>query len=267
MLILMNKQDMKQVKDFYDNQAESYDKVYDMPYYRLYHEITWYNIKRFLPKRKNSFILDAGGGTGYWAIKLAKQGYNVVLTDISENMLKVAKERIKKENLQDKIETKIVDIREMDCFPSNYFDIALAEGDPVSYCLNPKKAINELKRVVKANSYVIVSVDGKYGMISGMMRRNWFDKLPEFIKTGIFKEPFKTQFFTPEELKTLFTTCGLKVVRLIGKPILTRIPSEQHNIITNNFQQILEIELKYCDDPSLIGLAGHLEIVGLKQEL
>ena len=265
MVILMSNLDMKQVKDFYDNQAESYDKEYDVPYYRLYHEITWHNIKRFLPKRKNSLILDAGGGTGYWAIKLAKLGYQVILTDISEIMLKVSEEKIKKENVQDKIETKIVDIREMDCFSSNSFDLVLAEGDPVSYCLNPKKAIIELKRVVKPNAHVIISVDNKYSMISSMMRRKWFDKIPSLIKTGIWNEPFTTQFFTPNELRTLVETCGLKVVRLIGKPILTRILSEQ-NIITNHYQQILEMELKYCDEPSLVGFGGHLEIVGLKQD-
>ena len=49
---------MKQVKDVYNHQAESYDEEYDVPYYRLYHEITWHNIKRFLPKRQNSLILD-----------------------------------------------------------------------------------------------------------------------------------------------------------------------------------------------------------------
>lgn len=203
-------------------------------------------MERFLPKRNNSLILDAGGGTGYWSIKLAKQGYNMILTDISENMLKVAKEKIVKENLQDKIETKIVDIREMKCFPSNHFDLALAEGDPASYCLNPKKAINDLKRIVKPNSYVIVSVDSKYSMISGMMRIKWFDKILEFIKTGILKEPFKAQFFTPEEITTLFETCGLKVIKIIGKPILTRIPGEQHDIITNNFQQIMFCFVWFC---------------------
>jgi hypothetical protein len=48
------------VKKFYDRIAEDYDKEYDTPYMKLYNEITWGNIKRFLPKRKNAIILDAG---------------------------------------------------------------------------------------------------------------------------------------------------------------------------------------------------------------
>ena len=264
-LIKMNNQDMKQVRIFYDMEAESYDNDYDVPYWRLYNEITWHNIRKFLPKKKNPLILDAGGGTWYWAIKLVKHGYKVVLTDISEKMLKVAKDKIVQEHLLDKIETKIVDIRDMGCFPSNYFDLALAEGDPVSYCLEPKKAISELTRVVKTNTYVIASVDSKYSMLSGMIRRNDFNKIPMFLETSIFETFFKSQAFTPNELKTLFEICGLKVIRIIEKTVLTRSPREQ-DIITNNFDKILELELKYCDVPSLVGNGEHLEIVAMKQE-
>lgn len=85
------------VKEFYEKTAGEYDKGYESPYYQLYHEITWENIKRFLPKNEEAVILDAGGGTGYWAIKLAKQGFKVVMTDIAENMLKITNEKIKKE--------------------------------------------------------------------------------------------------------------------------------------------------------------------------
>ena len=79
--------DIEKVKKFYNKIAEKYDRQFETPYWKLYHEITWNNIKEFLPKRKNALILDAGGGTGYWAIKLAKLGYKVILTDISEEML------------------------------------------------------------------------------------------------------------------------------------------------------------------------------------
>jgi len=263
------------VKEFYDRIAEDYDKEYETSM-KLYNEITWSNIKRFLPKRKNAVVLDAGGGTGYWAIRLAKLGLRVVKTDITENMLRVDKEKTEKEGLQDRIETKIVDIRDMRCFPASHFDMALAEGDPVSYCLDAKKAIDELTRVTKANGQVIVSVDSKYPAISRLISERSFDKIAEFIGSGIVKGgttgtlvgEFDFQAFTPEELKTLFEACGLKVVRIIGKPILIRlVPTEKRKeIYEKNFAELLELEERFCDTPSLVGIGGHLEIVGLKQE-
>ncbi len=257
----------EKVEEFYDKIAKEYDKQYQTPYWKLYHEITWRNIKRFLPKRKNTIILDAGGGTGYWAIKLAKLGYKVILTDISENMLKVAERKIKKLNLQNRITVKRVDIMDMSCFPSDYFDMALAEGDPVSYCLKPKKAIKELARVVKINSPVIVSVDSKYPAIPRFIVEGSFDRLSKFIKTGILEGEHKFQAFSPEELRNLFESCGLKVVRIIGKPILAQFlpKKERDKIIKKHFRKILNLELKFCDNQSLVGLGGHLEIVGKKK--
>lgn len=266
---------MKLVKEFYNKIAEDYDKEYETISMRLYNEITWSNMKRFLPKNKSAVVLDAGGGTGYWAIRLARYGYKVILTDISDIMMKVAQRKIEKENLQHKIETRIVDIRDLSCFPSEYFDLVIAQGDPVSYCLDAEKALRELSRTVKINSHVIISVDNKYSMILRFIRDRSFDKLTKFLRNGILKQKespgslvgnFRFQAFSPEELRSIFKTCGLQVVRIIGKPILTRlIPREsREEILKEHFERVLSLELQFCDNPSLVGLGGHLEVVGLK---
>ena len=267
----MMKRDVEPVKEFYEKTAKEYDKGYETPYWNLYHEITWENIKQFLPRRKDGLILDAGGGTGYWAIRLAKHGYRIVLTDISESMLKVAKKKIKTEKLQCKIETEAADIRDLSSFKSNHFDMALAEGDPVSYCLNPEKAIWELARVVKPKAPVVISVGSKYSMMSRLITEGSFDQLSRFIGTGILKSregEFEFQAFTPEELETLFKKCGLELIRIIGKPILAQLlPRERRDeLIAKNFERLLDLELRFCGIPSLVGVGGHLEAVGLKQK-
>lgn len=266
-----DRQGVNKVRDFYEKTAEDYDKEYETSRWRLYNEITWENIKQFLPKGRNGLILDAGGGTGFWAIRLAKQGYRVVLTDISESMLKVAKRKIKKEKLENKIEIRAADIRDMSRFTSNQFDLALAEGDPVSYCLNPERAVRELARVVKPDAHVIISVDSKYPVFSRLIAEKSHDQLSKFSRTGILKSrerDFEFQAFTPEELKVLFKRCGLRLVRIIGKPILTQLlPKEERDeIINEDYRRILSIELRFCDIPSLVGIGGHLEAVGLKQK-
>ena len=258
------------VTQYYDDTAREYDASYDTPYWRLYHAITWANIRRFLPPSKDAKVLDAGGGTGYWAIRLAQQDYSVVLTDLSGNMLRVANEKIEAAKLQDKIDTRRVDIRDMACFAPDQFDVVLAEGDPVSYCLQPERAVRELARVVKPNCHVIVSVDNKYTAMLSLLRHQAFTEVATLYDTGLLHGNFPVQAFTPEELRQLFESCGLTVVRLIGKPVLTQLvsrflPREQRNaMIKENFQAFLDLELRFCETQSLVGVGGHLEIVGLK---
>lgn len=121
--------------------------------------------------------------------------------------------------------------------------------------------------MVKPNSHVIVSVDSKYPFISRLIAEESFNKIPKFIKTGILEHEHKFQVFSPEELRNLFENNGLKVIRIIGKPILVQlIPKEKRKeIVKKHFRKILNLELKYCDNPSLIGFGGHLEIVGVKK--
>ena len=173
--------------------------------------------------------------------------------------------------MQNKTETRVADIRDMSCFTSNQFDMALAEGDPVSYCLNPERAVSELARVVKPNAHVIISVDSKYPIISRLIAEKSYYQLSKLSRTGIIKPrkgEFEFQAFTPEELKVLFKRCGLKLVRIIGKPILTQfLPKEDRDrIIKEDYRRILHLELGFCDIPSLVGAGGHLEAVGLKQK-
>lgn len=87
---------------FYDENAPSYDaELSDSICWRLYEDITWDNIQRFLVPK--SVILDAGGGTGKWALRLARLGFQVVMTDISQEMLHVAKTKLIKAHLLDNV--------------------------------------------------------------------------------------------------------------------------------------------------------------------
>jgi ubiquinone/menaquinone biosynthesis C-methylase UbiE len=72
---------------YHDKIAEEYESSYSEPYWRLYFDVTWHNLKKYLPKKKGARILDAGGGTGYWSRKLAKRDFYVVCSDVAQRML------------------------------------------------------------------------------------------------------------------------------------------------------------------------------------
>ncbi|MBU3901994.1 MAG: methyltransferase domain-containing protein [Candidatus Thermoplasmatota archaeon] len=256
----------------HDKIAENYDTKCDNDLYmKLYEDITWDNIKRFLPKNKNSLILDAGGGTGRWGIKIAKLGYNVVLTDISKGMLKVAEKKIKKNNLSNKIKIVGADIKNMKMFQDEKFDLVLSEGDPLSYCGDYKKALKELTRVLKKGGYLIASVDNRITSIYHLIKQKKFDEIKNFLRTGniVIQDSssyvdFPIHTFTQKELKKLFAKNSLKVLRLTGKPVLLNKIIDKMLENKKSYKNILKLCIRLADNPDYINFAGHLEIVGLK---
>ena len=159
----------RNVIKYYEKTAEEYDKEYEVPIFKkLYDKITWRYIEPYLPE--SGVVLDAGGGTGKWTIPIVEKGLKVVLYDISREMLNVARRKIVEKNLENMVVFKEGDICEID-FPDDSFDFVLAEGDPISYCSNPDKAVGELARVLKPECFMAAGVDSLFSIVRGMLVR------------------------------------------------------------------------------------------------
>ena len=109
-----------------------------------------------IAKNNPGFILDIASGTGDLAIMAAQQtnATKIIGADISEGMLKIGKEKIKKLHLSNRITMQIADAENLP-FASNYFDaITIAFG--VRNFENLDKGIQEIYRVLKAGGKFVV---------------------------------------------------------------------------------------------------------------
>jgi ubiquinone/menaquinone biosynthesis C-methylase UbiE len=253
---------------FYNRVAGKYeDTRFKTKDGKLYAEITWSNIKRFLPK-KGSLILDAGGGTGFFARKLAKLGYRVVLTDIAKNMLETAEKLARREGLQSKIEFIFSDIADMKEFKDNTFDFVFSNKNVVSYCPKPEKAIKELRRIAKKGAYVYIEVNGFFRELNFLIGKRDFKGIEKLVKTQhIDLNGFDQYCFMVEELEDLFRENCLKIVDISSRNfILCGLDDKTRNEILDNpkaYRIIRGLEFKFNRNPYFIG-TGSIRIVGKK---
>ena len=254
--------------EYHNKIAQKYDESYKVTFWEFYHDLTWKYIERFLPKNINkSLILDAGGGTGIWSIKIAKLGYNIILTDISKEMLSVAKQKIEKENLTSKIKIVEADIINMPEFENETFDLILAEGDPISYCSNPERAVSELSRVCKRNGFVVASVDNKITWIKRNLENGNYKEAEKIIETGIAQMPTENGDFYPaftftiSELENIFKKNDLEVVFQIGKPSFTSPKLLEDR---TNYDYLLNFELIHSTKKWFANIGGHIALIGKK---
>jgi ubiquinone/menaquinone biosynthesis C-methylase UbiE len=257
------------VIEYYRRVAESYDEKYSGAFWKqIYDKITWRYIEPYLPD--GGIVLDVGGGTGKWAIPIAERGLRVIIYDISDEMLKVAVRKIERENLHGRISVKRGDVCKMD-FPSEHFDFILAEGDPISYCSDPNKAISEIHRVLKTDHYAVAGVDNAFTAIRQaiIQYQDITSALKVLKENRYYSEQcgFHWWTFTPKSLRKLFEKYGFKVVKIVGKPVLGIYYHEKVQELlkdTEKAEQILNLELALCEDPNMIGCGGHLHIVAKK---
>jgi len=267
--------DIRPVETFHDQDAPTYDRRYDEnPFFvKVYEPVTWDNMRRFLPP-PGGRILDAGGGTGRWALPLARMGYQVTLTDISAGMLEMARRKLEAEGLAERVTIRRMDICDMRDLPDGHFDLAMAQGDPLSYCGDPDRAVAELARVTRPGGHVIGSVDSRIQAVGAMAEGDW-DLAEQILSTGAMRWPsddpalaFPIHAFTVGELQALFERHGLRVVRVVGKPVfLGRLPPETRQRILEDDEalaRLLDLELRFADASGWAGSAGHFEMVGVK---
>lgn len=146
----------------FDNEAKNYDQWYTTKMGNFVDKVETECAFKLFKGNGIKKVLDVGCGTGNFSIKLAKMGYDVTGVDISDEMLKIAKKKAKKERLN--IEFYNMDIYDLS-FPSNYFDavFSMAAFEFIQY---PEKAINELFRVTKKGGDILVGTinrDSKWG--------------------------------------------------------------------------------------------------------
>lgn len=121
------------------------------PYHQIEFIVTMHFLGKYLPK--DGLVLDAGGGPGRYTIELAKRGYNMVLLDITPKLLKIAKRKIKKAGLQERVkEIKEGSITDLSAFNDETFDAVLCLGGPLCHILDANQrehTARELVRVAK----------------------------------------------------------------------------------------------------------------------
>ena len=144
----------KEVEDMFDNIAPKYDLLNHVLSMKI--DVLWRNtLVKWMNKDQPKEVLDVATGTGDLAIAVQRgTKAKVVGLDLSQQMLNVGIDKIKKLNLHHEISMQKGDAENLP-FESNKFDaVSVAFG--VRNFENLEKGLAELRRVVKENKSVYI---------------------------------------------------------------------------------------------------------------
>ena len=148
---------------FEDSHNEHQKNYYDKEYVDAYAntQFEWRNryiqrIKTYLPKNKNSVILDAACGQGYVSIALAELGYSVIACDLSMEGLLHARAVAKARNLTDRILFVASDVTKLRMKKLSVHMIMLLHV--IEHLKNDRKTVVQLHQFCKKGGVYIIGV-------------------------------------------------------------------------------------------------------------
>lgn len=148
-------------------------------------------------------ILEAGGGSGRFGLKIARSlpNSNVKIIDIVDSSLNFSKK------LSDKLNLKNVSIIKNDIlnlsFPDNSFDLIVSDA-VIQHVDNDCRGVAEMTRVLKPGGRLVVSVVNFWNFHS--LYKFWLRLI------GSQYEYQSERAYTKRELRKLFKKNGLKIV-------------------------------------------------------
>ena len=199
-------------------------------------------VMRSVPSACN--LLDLGCGTGLDTAHLASAGYFVTAVDWSSEMVRRTKERINKENLQDKAEVKHLGFHQLDEFPSEFFDGVYSNLGALNCAPGIEDVAVSLSKIMKPGAKLIFSVIGRicpWEWMYYIMKGQWHRANLRF-QRGLVPVPLNgrtvwTRYYSPLEFRNPFENAGFHLVSLralglfIPPPYMIRFAESHPNMI------------------------------------
>ena len=208
----------KEVEDMFDNIAPKYDLLNHVLSMKI--DVLWRNtLVKWMNKDQPKEVLDVATGTGDLAIAVQRgTKAKVVGLDLSQQMLNVGIDKIKKLNLNHEISMQKGDAENLP-FESNKFDaVSVAFG--VRNFENLEKGLAELRRVVKENKSVYIlefsKVEGFLGPVYMFYFKNILPQIGKLVskdnRAYTYLPDSVNAFPFGEKMKDILLNTGFKKV-------------------------------------------------------
>ncbi len=208
-------------------------------------------------------IVDVGGGTGGFAVRLAEQGHRVTVVDPSPDALAALGRRADERGVADRVtgvQGDVSDVRALVGSGDSGADLVLCHG-VLGVVDDPAAAIESLAAVLRPGGTLSLLVSQRHAaVLHRAMAGNLADARD--LLTGTAGGEHR---FTAPELADLLTAAGFTEVHTHAVRVFTDlVPSALLDGEPGAVDALLELERTVADRPEYLALATQLHLVASK---
>ena len=257
---MSNRNSPTQDRNFDDITAKFAQNIYGTSKGLIREAIIWQDLEAILatfPPSQPLTILDAGGGQGQIACKLAKLGHNVTVCDISAQMLDIAKQNAK----QAQVELTYLHcaIQQLPSYLANGFDLVICHA-VLEWVNDPLPLLIALKQQLKPNGVLSLMFYNYHGLLFRTLTLGNFG----YVQSGLNKRKKKTLSpdypRKPEDVYQWLNALKFHILQKTGVRVF-------HDYLVDKtkqqsrFDELLALEKQFCRDEPYLSLARYIHVV------
>lgn len=202
-----------------------------------------------LPHLKTgSKILELNSGTGTDAIFFAKLGFEVLCTDLSDGMIKKISEKIKNENLQNRIKVFQCSYTELDKLYNEKFDFIFSNFGGLNCVSDLRLVTTHFPKLLNDGGKVCLVIMPPIcpWEILQVLKGNFKFAFRRFDKSGadanVEGVSFKTYYFSANEIKSALGN-EFRIIHKQALGVFTPIPQMENFI--NKYRRLINLFQKF----------------------
>ncbi|MCH1930893.1 methyltransferase domain-containing protein [Shewanella sp. A25] len=249
----------------FDKLAQKFAKnIYGTPKGEIRAAVLWRDISPALAQlgEQKLRILDAGGGFGYFSQKLARLGHEVVLCDISAEMLAQAKAQIDTSETPLNIRLVHAPIQELSVAEHGMFDVILCHA-VVEWLVDAKSTMEGLLEMLKPSGLFSLMFYNKEAMRFHALVSGNFDYVAADLKVKKKVRLTPTHPLYIRDVNQWFQEWRMELITQSGVRVI-------HDYLKQNrgadidYDKLLTMELEYSQREPYISLGRYVHFLGQK---
>lgn len=250
----------------FDKLAHKFAKnIYGTPKGEIRAAVLWRDLSSALAPfgDKKLRILDAGGGFGFFSQKLARLGHEVVLCDISQEMLIQAQAHIDASTEPLNIELIHAPIQALSVEQNGVFDLILCHA-VVEWLTDAQRTMEGLLTMLKPNGLFSLMFYNKEAMRFHALISGNFDYVAADLKVKKKVRLTPTHPLYIQEVKQWFTDWEMTLISQSGVRVIHDY-LKKSQAADFDYQQLLQMELEYSQREPYISLGRYVHFLGISR--
>ncbi|QUG76454.1 tRNA uridine 5-oxyacetic acid(34) methyltransferase CmoM [Erwinia sp. E602] len=249
----------------FDDIAEKFSQnIYGTTKGRIRQAILWQELDALLTTLPAGplAVLDAGGGEGQTGCGIAGRGHQVLLCDLSAEMLSRARLLAEQKGVSGNMQFKQISAQQVGQHLDRPVDLVLFHA-VLEWVAEPQQALQALYDVLKPGGILSLMFYNIHGLTLQTMVLGNFG----YLQAGLTKRKKKTLSpdypRDPQQVYGWLADCGFTIENKTGIRVFHDYMREKHKQ-TERFDEVLAFEKQYCHQEPFLSLGRYIHVTARK---